>query len=105
MLNDDYSNSDHLKLRWEAERDFLVEDLTYHKAKNSAEMEKLWKKGRKNRITAANKVNDMSSRSHSIFKITLEDEDEEGNYRERDIMFIDLAGSERLVDEAGKLTK
>jgi hypothetical protein len=30
-----------------------------------------WKRGAKNRIVAQNKINDLSSRSHSIFTITL----------------------------------
>mgnify|MGYP002861779093 CR=1 FL=1 len=68
-------------------------------------MEKIWKKGTKNRIVASNKIHDISSRSHALFFITISDRDEDGNVRHRQMTFVDLAGSERLFDHLGKLSK
>jgi kinesin family protein 11 len=56
-------------------------------------MIKEWSYGNKNRIVASNKIHDYSSRSHSLFIITMEDFDEEENYRVRQAHFVDLAGS------------
>jgi len=49
--------------------------------------------GNKNRVVASNKIHDYSSRSHSIFIVSMEDQDEEQNYRVRQAFFVDLAGS------------
>lgn len=68
-------------------------------------MERIWKKGTKNRIVASNKIHDLSSRSHALFFISLSDRDEFGTFRYRQLAFIDLAGSERILDNLGKLTK
>lgn len=68
-------------------------------------MERIWKKGAKNRIVASNKIHDISSRSHALFFITISDKDEDSNPRYRQLTFVDLAGSERLFDQMGKLSK
>lgn len=47
----------------------------------------------------------MSSRSHAIFTITLDDYDEHENYRTRQMTFVDLAGSERITQKMDKLTR
>lgn len=82
-----------------------MEDLSTHIARTSKDMEKIWKKGTKNRIVASNKIHDISSRSHALFFITLSDRDEDNNQRFRQLTFVDLAGSERLFDQMGKLSK
>lgn len=56
-------------------------------------MKRIWKKGSKNRVVASNKIHELSSRSHAIFTITLADHDENHNFRERQMIFVDLAGS------------
>ena len=53
----------------------------------------IWKKGTKNRVVASTKIHELSSRSHAIFSISLSDNDENGNFRERQMIFVDLAGS------------
>lgn len=105
LLAEDSLSNEQLKLRWDIDRDFLVEDLSSHQAESSKEMEKLWKKGTRNRVVASNKIHDMSSRSHALFIITLTDKDEENNARMRQLTFVDLAGSERLFDSVGRLSK
>lgn len=68
-------------------------------------MIKEWHSALRNRVIANNKINDYSSRSHSIFIVTMEDYDEERNYRVRQAYFVDLAGSERVFTPVGRLTK
>lgn len=68
-------------------------------------MEKLWRKGTKNRVVASNKIHDMSSRSHALFTMSIHDKDEDNNNRFRQMTFVDLAGSERLFDHIGRLSK
>lgn len=68
-------------------------------------MMKAWNLGNKNRVVACNKIHDYSSRSHSIFIVTMEDKDELGNYRVRSAHFVDLAGSERVFSPVGRLSK
>ncbi|KAK3242265.1 hypothetical protein CYMTET_48037 [Cymbomonas tetramitiformis] len=57
-------------------------------------------KGTSRRQVGATKMNEMSSRSHTIFRILVESrskaEDEEGTIRVATLSFVDLAGSERL---------
>lgn len=64
-----------------------------------------WNHGNKNRVIACNKIHDFSSRSHTIFIVSMEDEDEEKNYRVRRAYFVDLAGSERVFSPVGRLSK
>ena len=66
---------------------------------------KAWNQGNKNRVVACNKIHDYSSRSHSIFIVTMEDKDEMDNYRVRSAHFVDLAGSERVFSPVGRLSK
>lgn len=65
----------------------------------------IWKIGNKNRVIASNKIHDFSSRSHSIFVVTIEDTDKDGNFRMREAYFVDLAGSERVFSPVGRLSK
>lgn len=71
----------------------MVEDLSTHIARTGKDMEKLWRKGAKNRIVASNKFHDVSSRSHALYFLTISDKDEDGNQRYRQMTFVDLAGS------------
>lgn len=75
------------------EREFIIEDLSEKECSSGEEMLNEWNLGNKNRVIACNKIHDYSSRSHTIFIVTMEDEDEEHNYRVRRAYFVDLAGS------------
>lgn len=92
-------------MRWQVDRQFIIEDLTEKQCLTSQDMVKEWTVGNKNRIVASNKIHDYSSRSHSIFIVTMEDQDEEKNYRIRQAYFVDLAGSERVFSPVGRLSK
>lgn len=61
-----------LELRDSKERGVYVKDLTCFLVNNLAELKKLKQMGDKRRTTASTKMNEHSSRSHSIFSITIE---------------------------------
>jgi hypothetical protein len=75
-----------------------VKDLSRNTVKNVEEMDKYLNLGFKNRAVGATLMNAASSRSHSIFTIFLESE-EQGPvdilYLAGKLNLVDLAGSER----------
>lgn len=92
-----------LELRESKGGEVYVKNLTNYLVNNLSELEKLKKKGDERRATAATKMNDHSSRSHSIFSITIERTQNDGGSKSSSIKsvrlgrlnLIDLAGSER----------
>lgn len=77
-----------------------VEDLSKLAVLNFAQVENLMDEGNKARTVAATKMNDTSSRSHSIFTLMLTQrrkDDMTGMEGEKvsRISLVDLAGSER----------
>ena len=83
----------------EKDKVFYVENVTIIQAENSKMTLDIMKAGRANRATGATKMNPGSSRSHSIFSITVEssttDEAGESHYKVGKLNLVDLAGSER----------
>ncbi len=83
----------------EKDKVFYVENVTVIQAENSKMTLDIMKAGRANRATGATKMNPGSSRSHSIFSITVEssttDEAGEAHYKVGKLNLVDLAGSER----------
>jgi kinesin family protein 3/17 len=83
----------------EKDKVFYVENVTVIQAENSNMTLDIMKAGRVNRATGATKMNPGSSRSHSIFSITVEsstlDEQGEAHYKVGKLNLVDLAGSER----------
>ena len=83
----------------EKDKVFYVENVTVIQAENSQMTLDIMKAGRVNRATGATKMNPGSSRSHSIFSITVEsstmDETGEAHYKVGKLNLVDLAGSER----------
>jgi kinesin family protein 3/17 len=83
----------------EKDKVFYVENVTVIQAENSKMTLDIMKSGRVNRATGATKMNPGSSRSHSIFSITVEssttDEAGEAHYKVGKLNLVDLAGSER----------
>lgn len=104
-----------MELRESKSRGIYIKDLTCFLVNNLADLEKLKSLGDKRRTIAATKMNEHSSRSHSIFSVTIETIDAGGssnsNSRPRPssqksagaqaavrvgrLNLIDLAGSER----------
>ena len=83
----------------EKDKVFYVENVTIIQSENSKMTLDIMKAGRVNRATGATKMNPGSSRSHSIFSITVEssttDEAGEAHYKVGKLNLVDLAGSER----------
>lgn len=82
-----------------AETGFYVKDLSSFVVKNITDMNNIMNTGRTNRHTGETKMNRESSRSHSLFVITIETSeigpDNQPHYRVGKLNLVDLAGSER----------
>ena len=84
------------------ERGVYVKDLTTFVVKSVSEIRKVLEVGKKNRSVGATLMNADSSRSHSIFTVTVETSEVDPGGREEDahirvgkLNLVDLAGSER----------
>ncbi|KAJ3069513.1 Kinesin-like protein kif3a [Podochytrium sp. JEL0797] len=99
-----------LELKERADVGVYVKDLRTFVIKDVEEMDRLMTFGNKNRSVGATEMNATSSRSHSIFSITVEASDkvetksgkaasgggeEDGRIRAGKLHLVDLAGSER----------
>lgn len=94
------TNQTRLEMKESPESGVYVKDLTTVVIKNIQEMDKLMTSGNKNRMVGATAMNEHSSRSHSIFTITIEtnekrEGDLEDHIRVGKLHLVDLAGSER----------
>lgn len=78
-----------------------VDGLEEFQIKNIGEAMKYLRRGMKVRQTASTLMNNRSSRSHSIFTITLTRKlgqgDDDGDYRQSKMNLVDLAGSENII--------
>ncbi|KAF5281686.1 hypothetical protein FQA39_LY17707 [Lamprigera yunnana] len=72
-----------------------VPGLTIHPVHNIAECEEKLNIGSKNRMIGATLMNQVSSRSHSIFTISIEQISNDETIRKGKLNLVDLAGSER----------
>ncbi|KAL4857579.1 Kinesin-like protein KIN-12E [Chlorella vulgaris] len=78
-----------------------VEGLSEHVVVNADDVMQLIQRGSANRHTAATRMNERSSRSHSVFTAVVEAHEEQGESGVTHVQFakmnlIDLAGSERV---------
>mmetsp|Transcript_18435 Transcript_18435/g.22116 ORF Transcript_18435/g.22116 Transcript_18435/m.22116 type:complete len:824 (+) Transcript_18435:108-2579(+) len=87
----------HLDLKESPEGGVYVKDLTNFVVKGVGEINNVLNVGKKNRTVGATLMNQDSSRSHSIFTITIEtsDRNDSGTIRVGKLNLVDLAGSER----------
>jgi hypothetical protein len=90
----------YLKIRESPTEGPYIKDLTDAPVRNIAEIMKYMKMGDASRTTASTKMNDTSSRSHSVFTIMLKQihhdmDTDETTERTARIRLVDLAGSER----------
>jgi len=98
------SDRNNLQIREDKKRGISVEGLSEWIVKSPLEIYSLLRKGTSSRVTASNKLNDISSRSHAVFVITVEQMGVEEQVQEEPIKLtkigklnlVDLAGSERL---------
>ena len=89
------NNNKKLDIREDKKKGTYVKDLTYVTLKDTEDIQKCLDKGNKNRHVGATSMNDQSSRSHSLFTVYLEIE-ENGKIRSGKLNLVDLAGSERV---------
>ena len=89
------SQSKKLDIREHPKKGVFVKDLTYITLQDTEDIQKCLDKGNKNRHVGHTSMNDQSSRSHSIFTVYLETE-ENGKIRSGKLHLVDLAGSERV---------
>jgi kinesin family protein 3/17 len=89
-----------LELHEKPDSGVYVKDLSYFAAKNADEIRKIMTIGAKNRSVGETLMNQHSSRSHSLFQITVERSelgaDGKQHIRVGKLNMVDLAGSERL---------
>ncbi|KAI9105271.1 P-loop containing nucleoside triphosphate hydrolase protein [Phlyctochytrium arcticum] len=89
-----------LDLKEHPETGVYVRDLSSHVVKCVPEMETLMTVGNKNRSVGATLMNENSSRSHSIFTITVESSEPGADGKDHIVAgklhLVDLAGSEKL---------
>ncbi|XP_050432495.1 osmotic avoidance abnormal protein 3 [Adelges cooleyi] len=90
-----------LELKENSERGVYVQELSHHAVHNVVECQKLMEQGWRNRATGATMMNADSSRSHSIFTLSVEmmsmshDAEEVKSIKRGKLSLVDLAGSER----------
>lgn len=88
-----------LELKESVDSGVYVKDLTSFVVKSVDEIDHVMQAGKKNRSVGSTLMNQTSSRSHSIFTITVETSepgaDGEQHFRVGKLNMVDLAGSER----------
>ena len=89
------AKSQKLDIREDKKKGVFIRDLTYITLQDTEDIQKCLDKGNKNRHVGQTSMNDQSSRSHSIFTVYLEIE-ENGKIRSGKLNLVDLAGSERV---------
>ena len=85
-----------LKVREDPSRGVWVEGLTEHSVQSANEIFELLALGEKCRATSATAMNAVSSRSHSVFMITLVQKSADGSTKSGVMNLCDLAGSEKV---------
>jgi len=95
-----------LRIRWNKEEQFAVENVYAVECPNSADAIKVYNYGIKNRIMATHKLNIASSRSHTIFTITVKTNylNQYNNVITGKLQLVDLAGSEK-TSQTGNVGK
>lgn len=94
-----------LKLKEDAQKEVYAEGLTEVEITNADDVERLLDKGKRSRRVANTFANEVSSRSHSVFFITLKMTDrKDGTVKNTSsrLSIVDLAGSERGSKMSGK---
>ena len=90
------SNKANLQVKEDKLRGIYVHNASEVYVSSPEEMMKIMKKGSANRSIAATRMNERSSRSHSIFCVNVEQRDLQGNKKSGRLYFVDLAGSESV---------
>ena len=87
-----------MHIKEEKSRGIYVQDATEIYVNNVEQMKRVMKTGAENRTIAATKMNERSSRSHSIFILSLFQKDiDNDTIKQSSLFFVDLAGSEKIA--------
>ena len=73
--NQNEKDQNGLRIRWTKKNQFAVENLYVFECQSQEEALKLFKYGSQNKILASHNLNEFSSRSHSIFSLSVETQD------------------------------
>lgn len=88
---------DNLKIRENKTRGVYIEAVTEVYVRAYSEVIQIMKEGEKNRSVAATKMNKKSSRSHSVFILTVTQRNVKTNAKKTSkLVLVDLAGSEKV---------
>jgi Kinesin motor domain len=97
LLNPAHLKGPGLKLRWNKQEDFYLENLFMHPCYTYNEILSLYHTGLKNKFIASHNANSFSSRSHCILSLNIEGIDTEtGTISTSKLQLVDLAGSEKV---------
>ena len=92
-------NNKNLNIREDNKKGLYVELLSEYIVKKPNDLYELLEKGEQNRAKSNTKMNDLSSRSHAIFIINIEQikiTNNKKEYKFSKLNMVDLAGSERI---------
>ncbi|KAL7411531.1 kinesin heavy chain [Mrakia frigida] len=108
-------HNDNLQVHEEKNRGVYVKGLTQYNVSDASEVFEIMKQGQSARVTSATNMNAESSRSHSIFVITIAQKNlDSGEAKNGYLYLVDLAGSEKIgktgatgqtLEEAKKINK
>ena len=91
------SSKDNLKIHEEKGKGVYIADITEEYVVNDHEVYNLMKQGNANRSVTATNMNAESSRSHSLFILTITMNNiEDGSCKIGKLYLVDLAGSEKI---------
>ena len=90
------SDKTSLRVRETPARGVWVDNLTEEFVTNESEVLNLLQRGEKNRTTSSTSMNETSSRSHSLFVLTVVQKLPDGSTRTGKLNLGDLAGSEKV---------
>lgn len=93
LLKPDWNS---LTIREDKKKGVFVEGLSEWAVRSPRDIYALMKDGMRNRATAATKMNDVSSRSHAVFIIIVEQAESAKHSKVGKLNLVDLAGSERV---------
>ena len=87
-----------LKIKENSRKGIYIDNLTERYISSDAEVYEIMKLGNQNRQVASTAMNDVSSRSHSIFQMTVSQTNlDNGSVISGKLYLVDLAGSEKVA--------
>lgn len=94
---------DNLKIHEEKQKGVYIQDVTERYCCDEAEVFEQMRMGNNNRSVTATNMNAESSRSHSLFIITISmTNNEDGSCKTGKLYLVDLAGSEKISKTGAK---